>query len=107
MSAEFVVIFVTASTEEEAKKIESTLLDQRKAACVNIILGVKSFFWWKGEIETAQEVLLVIKTKTSKLNEIIRIVKEIHSYETPEIIALPIIGGNEDYLRWIGKEVRG
>lgn len=107
MSAEFVVIFVTASTEEEAKKIESTLLDQRKAACVNIILGIKSSFWWKGEIETAQEVLLVIKTKTSKLNEIIRIVKEIHSYETPEVIALPIIGGNEDYLRWIGKEVKG
>jgi len=107
MSAEFVVIFVTASTEEEAKKIESTLLDQRKAACVNIILGVKSSFWWKEEVETAQEVLLMIKTKTSKLNEIIRIVKEIHSYETPEIIALPIIGGNEDYLRWIGKEVRG
>lgn len=107
MSAEFVVIFVTASTEEEAKKIESTLLDQRKAACVNIILGIKSSFWWKGEIETAQEVLLMIKTKTSKLNEIIRIVKEIHSYETPEVIALPIIGGNEDYLRWIGKEVRG
>ena len=62
-------------------------------------------FWWKGEIDSAQEALLIVKTKTSLLDDVVDLVKEIHSYEVPEVIALPIVGGNADYLEWIDEEV--
>ena len=101
-----IVIFITTSTEEEARKISESLLSQRKAACINILPKVDSSFWWQGKLDSAQESLLIIKTKASLLSEIIALVKEVHSYEVPEIIALPIIGGNEDYLKWIDDEVR-
>jgi len=100
-----VVIFIT-STDEEAHKIAEVLLNQRKVACVNIVPGVSSLFWWQDKIDSAQESLLIAKTKASQLNELVRLVREIHSYDIPEIIALPIIGGNQDYLEWIGKEVK-
>lgn len=102
-----VVIFVTVAAEEEARRIAEHLLNQRKVACVNVVPKVDSMFWWQGNIETEQEKLLIIKTKASLLPEVVRIVKEVHSYEVPEIIALPIIGGNEDYLKWIHSEVEG
>ncbi|MBN2463581.1 MAG: divalent-cation tolerance protein CutA [Dehalococcoidia bacterium] len=101
-----VVIFVTASTEQEARKIADQLLSSRKAACVNIVPEVDSSFWWQGKLDSAQESLLIIKTRVSLLQEVIGMVKAAHSYSVPEIIALPIIGGNEDYLRWIDDEVR-
>ena len=100
-----VVIFIT-STDEEAHKLAEVLLNQRKVACVNIVPGVSSLFWWQDKIDSAQESLLIAKTKASQLNELVRLVREIHSYDIPEIIALPIIGGNQDYLEWIGKEVK-
>jgi len=101
-----IVILVTASSEGEARKIAEQLLTRKKAACVNIVPRIHSSFWWQGKLDSAQESLLIIKTKASLLHEIIDLVKEIHSYEVPEIIALPIIGGNEDYLNWIDAEVR-
>jgi periplasmic divalent cation tolerance protein len=100
-----IVIFVTTSSKPEAQKIADLLLSRRKAACVNIVPKVESSFWWQGKLDSAQESLLIIKTKTSLLSEIIDLVKTAHSYEVPEIIALPIIGGNEDYLKWIENEV--
>ena len=100
------VVFITTSTEEEAHRIAEALLKQRKVACVNIVPRVSSLFWWQDKLESAQESLLIVKTKASVLNEVIRLVKEIHSYDVPEIIALPIVGGNQDYLEWIGKEVK-
>jgi len=100
-----IVIFVTTESAEEAQSIAELLLKQRKVACVNIISEVDSLFWWQGKIDSAQENLLIIKTKMSLLDEIIYLVREVHSYEVPEIIALPIIGGNKDYLKWIGEEV--
>ena len=101
-----IVIFVTTGAKEEAHEIAELLLDQRKAACVNIVARVDSLFWWQGRLDSAQESLLIIKTKASLLLEIIGLVKGVHSYEVPEIIALPIIGGNEDYLKWIDSEVK-
>ncbi|MCL0057634.1 divalent-cation tolerance protein CutA [Dehalococcoidales bacterium] len=103
---EFIVLFITTSNREEAHKIANVLLNQRKVACVNIVPAVNSFFWWQGKLDSAQESLLLVKTKASLLPEIISLVKGVHSYEVPEIIALPIIGGNQDYLEWIGKEVK-
>jgi periplasmic divalent cation tolerance protein len=100
-----VVIFVTTGTEEEAHKVAELLLAKRKAACVNIVPRVDSSFWWQGKLDSARESLLIIKTRASLLHEIIELVKSVHSYKVPEIIALPIIGGSEDYLKWIDDEV--
>jgi len=100
-----IVVFITAASEEEGRRIAGLLLERRKAACVNIVHGVDSVFWWKGELDSARESLLVVKTRASLLSEVINLVKGAHSYEVPEIIALPVIGGNEDYLAWLGNEV--
>jgi len=99
-----VVVFVTASTEEEAEKIASLLLEKRKAACVNVIPRVNSRFWWQGKLDSAQESLLIIKTRGALVPEITDMVKKAHSYTVPEIVALPIVGGNKDYLDWVDQE---
>ena len=101
-----IIVLVTTSSEEEAHKVAELLLGQRKAACVNIVPKVDSSFWWQGKLDSARESLVIIKTSASLLPEIIDLVKSVHSYEVPEIIALPIIGGNEDYLKWIDDEVK-
>lgn len=100
----YIVVLVTSGSPEEAQKISSALLEQKKAACVNIVPQVSSRFWWQGELDSADESLLIIKTRASLLDDIIGIVKKIHSYEVAEVIALPIVGGNPDYLNWIGEE---
>ena len=102
----YIVLFITTATTNEAQRISKVLLEQRKVACVNIVPRVNSLFWWENKLDLAHESLLIAKTKASLLNEVIRVVREIHSYDIPEIIALPIIGGNQDYLEWIGKEVK-
>ena len=104
---EYIVVFITANTMEEAQQIAKLLLEQRQAACVNIISEVDSSFWWEGKIDSAQESLLIIKTRASLLPEIIKLVKEAHSNTVPEIIALPIVGGNQEYMDWINDSVNG
>lgn len=101
-----IVVLVTASSDEEAHKIANELLSRRKAACVNIVPGVNSLFWWEGKIESANETLLVIKTGAALLDDVIVMVRRLHSYTVPEVIALPILGGNRDYLDWINKETQ-
>jgi periplasmic divalent cation tolerance protein len=101
-----VVVFITAGTGEEARTLGQALLEHRAAACVNIAPAITSIFWWQEVLETDQEHLLIVKTRASKLEEVVRLVKEIHSYEVPEVIAMPVIGGNQEYLEWIGKEVK-
>ena len=92
---------ITTGSQEEARKLADLLIGQRKAACVNIVPGVDSIFHWKGKVESARESLLPVKTRVALLSDVVRLVREIHSYELPEIIALPVIGGSEDYLRWL------
>jgi len=103
---EYVVLFITAADEEEARLISRVLLEQRKAACINIVPGVSSLFWWQGNIDSTQESLLVVKTRAMLVKEVVQLVKEIHSNDVPEIIALPIVGGNQDYLEWVDGVVR-
>ena len=100
----YVVLFITTADDEEAQLISRVLLEQRKAACVNIVPKVSSLFWWQGNIEQAEENLLVVKTRAELLDEIIKLVKEVHSNDVPEIIALPIVGGSQDDLHWVGEE---
>ena len=102
--AEEIVVFVTSPGVEEAQRIADVLLAQKKAACVNVIPGIKSFFWWQGKRESETEVLMILKSRAALLPELIELVKKNHPYDVPEIIALPIIGGLPDYLEWIHRE---
>lgn len=96
-----VVVYITAGNAEEAEKIANGLVKEGLAACVNIVPSVKSVYRWKGDICNDSEILLIAKSRNSFIKKIIEWVKENHSYETPEIIALPIIDGSKDYLKWI------
>ena len=100
-----IVIFITAKDKLEAKKISDRLLQDKLIACANIIDGVQSVFWWQQKIDEAQEVLLVLKSRRDFFEKIVRTVKSLHSYDVPEIIALPIVDGNPDYLRWIDESL--
>jgi periplasmic divalent cation tolerance protein len=102
----YIVIFVTSPNKKEAEKIAGALLKDRLAACVNILDKVKSFFWWQAKIDQADEALLIIKSKKTKLSRIIKLVKSMHSYQVPEIIALPIADGYKPYLKWINESIR-
>jgi len=106
MSGKFVIIMVMCATRGEAKKIAGSVLKKRLAACANIMGGVESRFWWKGSLDKAGETLLMMKTKKANFKKIEREVKKLHSYEVPEIIAVPIIAGSKDYLDWIRKSTR-
>jgi periplasmic divalent cation tolerance protein len=99
--ADHIVVLITTGTQEEARKIAELLVDRKKAACVSIVPRVHSFFPWEGRLESAQESLMVVKTKASLFTEIVELVKTVHSYEVPEIVALPIVAGSEDYLKWL------
>ncbi|MFC1998231.1 divalent-cation tolerance protein CutA [Chloroflexota bacterium] len=99
-----IVIIITTADEQEAQAISKLLLEKRLIACANIVSKVSSMFWWQGVLESEDECMLILKTKTSLLDEVVEMVKSAHSYDVPEVIALPIIGGNEDYLKWISGE---
>ncbi|HEY49148.1 MAG TPA: divalent-cation tolerance protein CutA [Dehalococcoidia bacterium] len=102
--AGYLVILITAGSHDEARKIADALVSQRKAACVNIVPRVNSLFWWENKLEEDEESLLLVKTRAELFPEVMNLVREIHSYEVPEIIALPVIEGNPDYLAWLDKE---
>jgi len=102
---DIIAIFVTASNEKEAEKIADFLLKQKLVACVNIIPGIFSLFWWEGKKESARETFLILKSTLANLEEIIRAVRKTHSYTIPEVIAIPVIGGNGHYLEWVRKTV--
>ena len=101
MNTQHIVVLVTAKDKKEAEKISRGLLEAKLIACANIIEGVQSLFWWQGKIDSSKEVLLVLKTKKILFKKTLTKVKSLHSYQTPEIIALPIVNGSEDYLRWL------
>jgi periplasmic divalent cation tolerance protein len=105
-STNSVIVLITVGSEQEAGKIAKLLVNRKKAACVNIVPRVDSLFRWKGKIESARESLLLVKTRASLLLEIIDLVRQVHSHEVPEIIALPIVDGSEDYLNWLDSACR-
>ena len=102
----YIVIFITAGNRKEAKRIADSLLRKKLAACINIVDRIESFFWWQKKIDSNKEVLLIVKSRKDKLQKIITCVKSAHSYEVPEIIALPIVGGYKPYLNWINDSLR-
>jgi periplasmic divalent cation tolerance protein len=101
---EFIIVFITAPNEKEAAAISQTIVGERLAACINIIPSVRSIYRWQGRVEDEQEVLMVVKTKKSLFERLQERVKELHSYEVPEIIGLPLVEGSKEYLDWLGQE---
>jgi periplasmic divalent cation tolerance protein len=101
-----IVIFITCANKKQASLIASRLIKDRAAACVNIIGNIKSVFWWENKIERSNEALLIVKSNKSRLPKIIKLVRSLHSYQVPEIIALPVIGGYKPYLDWINDSIR-
>jgi len=104
--AENIIILITTSSFHEAERLAKTLVERRFVACGNIVREVHSIFWWKDSLETEQEALLILKSKMSLFSEIVAAVQSLHSYDVPEIIALPIIAGSEAYLDWLTKETQ-
>ena len=102
----YIMVFVTATSKYEAEKIAKSLIKHKLAACVNIVPKVSSLFFWKGKIDRAKEFLLLIKSKKIKFTALVKQVKLEHSYKVPEIIALPIIAGDKNYLRWLDAALR-
>lgn len=97
------VVFVTAP-EKEAEGLARTLLEERLIACANLLKGVQSLYWWEGRIDESEETLLVMKTPASKINALMKRVRELHSYSVPEIVALAIMEANPAYAAWAAKE---
>ncbi len=101
-----VVVLCTCGDEGEARRIARDLVESKLAACVNILPSVQSIYRWQGQVETAQEIPLLIKTASERFPELQQRIIHLHSYETPEIIALPVSMGSDKYLAWIKESVQ-
>ena len=103
---DFQIVLSTCADREQAERIAHRLVEQQLAACVNILPGVQSIYRWQGGIESAAEVLLLIKTRSSLTAEVHSALADLHSYEVPEFLVLPISGGSESYLAWLQTSLR-
>jgi periplasmic divalent cation tolerance protein len=102
-----ILVLSTCGTAEEAEKIAQDLVNQRLAACVNVVAGVRSFYQWEGALQDSQETLLLIKSTRELFPRLQAELTRLHSYEVPEIVALPVVDGAERYLAWIDAELSG
>ncbi|MBN1843044.1 MAG: divalent-cation tolerance protein CutA [Deltaproteobacteria bacterium] len=102
----YVQVVTTTETREDGKKIAKALVEKRLAACVQLVGPIVSTYWWKDNVETAEEWQCLIKSKKSLYGKVEKAIKLLHPYETPEIIALPIVSGSDDYLEWLNGELK-
>ncbi len=100
-----IVVLVACGSAKEGRRIARELVERRLAACVNLVSGVKSVYRWKGAVEEATECLLLIKTTRLQMARLQAAIRELHSYEVPEVVALQIVDGLDEYLAWIGTSV--
>jgi len=100
------IVLVTCPSVAEARRIGRSAVEKKLAACANIVTGVESIYRWKGKVERAREVLVVMKTTAARLAGLEREVKRMHSYEVPEFVVVPIVAGSWEYLKWIGENAR-
>jgi len=103
---DYIQVFTTTEKKEDGEIIAKALVEKRLAGCIQIVGPILSTYWWKGNVETAEEWLCFIKSKKDLYEELERSIKDVHPYETPEIIAMPIIAGSKDYLEWLSNELR-
>ncbi|MBI3584110.1 MAG: divalent-cation tolerance protein CutA [Nitrospinae bacterium] len=100
---DFIVVFVTASSIEEAEKIGRGLVEEKLAACANILQQLKSIYFWEGKLCQENEVLMIVKSRGGLFKKLTAYVKKNHSYKVPEIIAIPIVDGSPDYISWLNE----
>jgi len=106
MKSEVVAVLVSAPDAETARRIGRTLVEERLAACVNLVPGVSSIYRWRGAVEEASEVLMVVKTRAARADALAARVQALHPYELPEVVVLPVRGGSRAYLQWVAAESR-
>ena len=106
MNHNYIIILVTAKDKQEAEKITQSLLKERLIACANIVNPVTSFFHWSGKIDKAEECLIVMKSHMDLFSQVAEHVRRLHSYEVPEILALPIVEGSAAYLDWMSSVLK-
>jgi periplasmic divalent cation tolerance protein len=102
--AEFNLIYMTAASDDEAMRIGRTLVEERLAACANVIPGMRSLYWWDGRVQDDKEAVLIVKTRAELVAALTERVKALHSYAVPCVVALPIEAGNPAYLDWLRNE---
>ncbi|MBI2358268.1 MAG: divalent-cation tolerance protein CutA [Deltaproteobacteria bacterium] len=102
---ELLVVYVTVGSAEEGERISRALVEERLAACVNRVRGIRSVYRWQGKVEENEEELLIIKTTKGLFDRLKQRVQALHSYEVPEIIAVPVVMGNESYLKWLAEQL--
>ena len=100
-----IVVLSTCASEDEAARIARALIEHKLAACVNLVPSIRSFYRWKNVIEDNKEVLLVIKTSRGLCDAVRSQIEKLHSYELPEVVALPVVDGSEQYLDWLDREL--
>jgi periplasmic divalent cation tolerance protein len=101
---EFRLVYSTAPDQAQALSLGQSLVESRLAACANVLPGMTSIYWWQGEIHRDQEAVLVLKTRAGLVDRLVAEVRRLHPYQVPCVVALPILEGNPDYLRWLGEE---
>jgi periplasmic divalent cation tolerance protein len=101
----YIAVLTNCSSRNEARQIAHALVEARLAACVNLGGHIKSLYRWKGKVETAEEVPVIIKTTRARFKAVEKAIRELHSYDVPEIIAVPIVAGSRNYLSWLGQAV--
>ncbi len=102
-----IIVLITASSPDEAAKIGAALVNEHLAACVNIVPEIRSLFFWEGKTRDERETLLVAKSRQPLLAQLVLRVKALHSYAVPEVIALPVVGGSQEYLAWLNDTTKG
>ena len=100
-------VYVTAGDAAEALRIGRAVVEERLAACANVLAGMRSVYWWQGAVEEAGEAVLILKTTDDRLGALIDRVRDLHSYDCPCIEALPVIAGNQGFLDWVASETHG
>lgn len=100
------MVYITCENEAQARRIGRTLVSERLAACVNVLPGMTSLYWWRDEVQEASEAVLVAKTRQSLAEALAARVGELHSYDVPCVVVLPILGGNPEFLRWMEEQTR-
>jgi periplasmic divalent cation tolerance protein len=102
--ADYIQVFTTTDKKEDAEKITREVVKNRLAACAQVMGPITSTYWWEGKIEKEEEWLCIMKSRSDLYNSLERAIKGIHSYDVPEILAVPVIAGNRDYLEWLDRE---
>jgi periplasmic divalent cation tolerance protein len=106
MAYSYLQVTTTTDSEAEAQSLATVAVENRLAACAQVLSPIRSIYWWEGKMESAQEWMVLLKTTAARVDQLIRRLRSEHSYDTPEIVAVPIVAGHPAYLEWIAEETR-